>query len=122
MKNFNKDIGYFCEQIASDYLLNKNYKILERNYRTHFGEIDIVCIFKGTLIIIEVKGRYNNSFGLPRESVTSNKQKNIIKVCKHYISKHKLYNINVRFDVIEIFLNHNNTIYHLSHISDAFRL
>ncbi|NFJ41888.1 YraN family protein, partial [Clostridium botulinum B str. Eklund 17B (NRP)] len=81
----------------------------------------IICIKNSILIIIEVKGRYNYEFGLPKESVSISKQKNIIKVTKSYINYKKLYNFNVRFDVIEIYLNKLNSSYKINHIKDAFR-
>lgn len=121
MKKFNKDIGNYCEKLAYDYLIKNNYKILECNFKNRIGEIDIICIKNHTLIIIEVKGRYNYNFGIPRESVSLSKQKNIIKVAISYIYYKKLNNLNVRFDVIEIYLNNINSSYNVNHIIDAFR-
>ncbi|AOR23263.1 YraN family protein [Clostridium taeniosporum] len=121
MKKFNKDIGTYCEKLACDYLKKNSFKILECNFKNFIGEIDIICIKNSTLIIIEVKGRYDYSFGIPKESVSFKKQKNIIKVATSYIYYQKLNNSNVRFDVIEVYLNRVNSSYKINHIKDAFR-
>lgn len=122
MKKLNKEIGNYCENLATSYLKDNKYSILERNFRNFLGEIDIICKIKDLLIIVEVKGRYNYDYGTPKESVTMCKQKSIIKVANSYIFYNKLTNINLRFDVIEIYLNPNNTLFKINHIIDAFRL
>lgn len=122
MKNLNKEIGNYCEDLAKEYLKQNNYKILDCNFRTFLGEIDIICIKNNLLIIIEVKGRYNYDYGFPNESINFSKQKSIINVTQLYISYKKLFDINVRFDVIEICLNPHNTFFRINHTVDAFRL
>lgn len=122
MKNFNKDIGNYCEDLAKEYLKKNNYHILDCNFRNFLGEIDIICIQNNLLIIIEVKGRYNYNYGLPKESINSSKQKSIIKITNSYISYKKLFNLDVRFDVIEIYLNSKNSNFIINHIEDAFRV
>ena len=122
MKKFNKDIGTYCENLACNYLLKNNFKILQCNFKNFIGEIDIICIKNSTLIIIEVKGRYDYNFGSPKEAVSLNKQKNIIKVATSYIYNKKFNNLNVRFDVIEVYLNKINSSYKINHIEDAFRV
>lgn len=121
MKKLNKEVGNYCENLATSYLKDHGYLILERNFRNFLGEIDIICKANDLLVIIEIKGRYSYGYGLPRESVTITKQKSIIKVATSYISYKKLNNINLRFDVIEIYLNSQNTLFKVNHIKDAFR-
>ena len=122
MKNLNKVIGDYAEKLASDFLCKNNYNIMECNFRNHLGEIDIICIKENILIVVEVKGRYNINYGFPQESVTYSKQKSIIKVTTSYINYKKLYNFNIRFDVIEVLFNNDNSLYKINHIEDAFRL
>lgn len=122
MKKLNKDIGNYCENLAKDYLKRNRYFILDCNFKNHLGEIDIICTQNNLLIIVEVKGRYNYDYGLPKESISFSKRKSIIKVSTSYISYKKLFNLNVRFDVIEVYLNSNNNIFEIKHIKDAFRL
>lgn len=122
MKKSNKEIGNYCENLAKEYLLKNKYIILDCNFRNFLGEIDIICIQDNLLIIVEVKGRYSYDYGLPKESITISKQKSIIKVTNSYLYYKKLFNINIRFDVIEVYLNSQTTNFRLNHIMDAFRL
>ena len=122
MKKLNKEIGNYCENLAKEYLQKNKYRILDCNFRNFLGEIDIICIKDNLLIIVEVKGRYNYDYGLPKESINLSKQKSIIKVTTSYIYYKKLTNINIRFDVIEIYLNPQDTFFKINHIKDAFRL
>ena len=121
MKKLNKEIGNYCENLAKEYLLKNNYHILDCNFRNFLGEIDIICSHDKLLIIVEVKGRYNYDYGLPKESINLSKQKSIIKVTNSYIYYKKLININIRFDVIEVYLNKQDTLFKINHIEDAFR-
>ena len=122
MKKLNKEIGAYCENLVKDYLQKNKYHILDCNFRNFLGEIDIICIQDKLLIIVEVKGRYNYNYGLPKESITFSKQKSIIKVANSYIYYKKLFDINIRFDVIEVYLNPQTTLFKINHIKDAFRL
>jgi len=122
VKKLNKEIGNYCEDLAKQYLQKNKYHILDYNFRNFLGEIDVVCIKDKLLIIVEVKGRYNYDYGLPKESITLSKQKSIIKVTNSYIYYKKLTDINIRFDVIEVYLNPQDTFFKINHIMDAFRL
>lgn len=121
MKKFNKLIGNYGEDIALNFVKDKNYKILDRNFRTKKGEIDLICKHKEIIIFIEIKSRYSSSLGNPCESVTYFKQKQIINLSNYYIYKFNLYNYNFRFDVIEIFFNTKDESFIINHIEDAFR-
>jgi putative endonuclease len=121
MKKLNKEIGNYCENLAKEYLHKNKYHILDCNFRNFLGEIDVICIHDNLLIIVEVKGRYNYSYGLPKESINLSKQKSIIKVTNSYLYYKKLININIRFDVIEVYLNQQDMLFELKHIKDAFR-
>lgn len=121
MKKLNKEVGNYSEELATNYLKAQGYLVLERNFRNFLGEIDIICQKKDLLVIVEVKGRYSYNYGIPKESVTIYKQKSILKVATSYITYKKLNNMNLRFDVIEIFLNQKNNLFKIDHIEDAFR-
>ena len=121
MKKYNKSIGNYGESIARDFLINNGYNILDMNYRNKYGEIDIICRNNNLIIFCEVKSRYTNSFGIPMESVTYYKQRQIIKVSSYYILINKLNKYNIRYDVIEILFNTFNQNFTINHIKDAFR-
>jgi len=122
VKKLNKEIGNYCETLAKEYLKEIDYHILDCNFRNFLGEIDIICTYDNLLIIVEVKGRYNYNYGLPKESIILSKQKSIIKVTNSYIYYKKLSAINIRFDVIEVYLNPKNSLFKINHIKDAFRV
>jgi putative endonuclease len=97
-----KELGAKGEEIALRYLKSRGYRILERNYRIKFGEIDIIAEQGDNLVFIEVKTRSDNHFGSPFESVTTQKQKQLSKVALEYISKQDWHNRPARFDVVGI--------------------
>ncbi len=101
------------EEKACNYLKSKKYKILEKNYRCLYGEIDIIAKYNNTLVIIEVKYRKSAKFGKGYEAVNYTKQQKIIKTLQYYINE-KNVKMPVRFDVISIDDNE------ITHIENAF--
>ncbi|WP_244833184.1 YraN family protein [Clostridium sp. BJN0001] len=122
MKYLNRAIGSFCEDICCNYLKNNKYKILDRNFRNRLGELDIICLDNRTIVIIEVKGRFSLNYGTPLEAVNYNKRNIIIKLTKYYLYKKQISDMNIRFDIIEVYLNNKKSKYTINHIKDAFRL
>ncbi|WP_297518805.1 YraN family protein [uncultured Clostridium sp.] len=121
MKKYNKSIGFYGENIAKSILENNNHKIIETNFQTRSGEIDIISIYTNILVFTEVKTRFNSNFGLPCESISKSKIKNIIKLANYYIHINNYNNFFIRFDVIEILLSPNSTQHKSNYIPDAFR-
>ena len=97
-----KKLGTKGEDIAVRYIKSRGYRILERNYRTRLGEIDIIAEQGDELVFIEVKTRSGTFFGSALESVTVKKQKQISKVALEYMSKQNCHNCPSRFDVVGI--------------------
>ena len=117
-----KTFGNIGEDIAESFLISTGYKIIERNYRSKQGEIDIIAVFDDILAFIEVKTRSSTRFGLPEEAVTINKQHRISKTARYYLTKSKNYNnFSYRADIISILLSKDNTPT-INHIIDAFPL
>lgn len=121
MRNYNKEIGFYGEDIALNFLKKNNYKILDKNFICRSGEIDLISLKGEILNFVEVKSRFTNSFGNPKESVTCFKQSRIINAAKYYMHSKKLYNFYIRFDVIEVIFNKNYTDYSINFIENAFR-
>ena len=94
--------GQMGEGLAADFLMKKGYRILERNFRTKLGEIDIVAKDKDTICFIEVKSRTDFSFGSPLESITAFKRKKLSQVALSYLKQHNLFEAEARFDVVTI--------------------
>lgn len=111
----NRQLGNDYEISACEYLEKQGYRIVERNFRIHRGEIDIIALDDDVLVFVEVKYRRKNSFGYSAEAVTIQKQRIIYKVAEGYLTLNAKYrNKPCRFDVIAI---DNNE---LSHIKNAF--
>ena len=102
-------VGKAGEQAAADYLVRQNCKILSQNYRTRFGEIDIVFLDKDTIVFCEVKTRKSLHAGLPYEAVNYHKKFQIKKAILSYITQYKLLKHKFRFDVISIYINNNRS-------------
>ena len=114
MNNIEK--GRLGEEIALKYIISKGGTIVEKNYRTKMGEIDLIARMNGELVFIEVKSRSNINYGYPCEAVNYKKKRKITNVAKYYILDNSLEYISVRFDVIEIYLTDKK----INHIVNAF--
>ncbi len=112
----NRKSGLEGEQQAVDYLKKLGYEIVQRNFSCKLGEIDIIAKDKDYLVFVEVKSRINTKFGMPFEAVNKQKIKNIIAVAKFYLLSKKMYNWNVRFDVVSILRDE------ITHIPNAFSI
>lgn len=109
--------GKKSEIIASQFLKNKGYKILEVNYKNKIGEIDIIAQDKDYLVFVEVKARLSRAFGDPLEAVNYQKQQKIRRIAELYLIIKRKTNVNCRFDVVSILGNENPEI---THIENAF--
>ena len=96
------NLGNYGEDIAVNYLVNKGYKVIERNFRCKMGEIDIVAGKDHILIFVEVKTRRGTVYGLPCEAVTSEKLEHIRRAAALYSLKNNLTEAQQRIDVIEV--------------------
>ena len=109
----NRIVGDYGERKASNYLIKKGYKIVERNVRTPFGEVDIIASYGAVLVFVEVKARSGGKFGTGVDAVTAGKQSRLIKSASFYC---KMKNISplCRFDVVSIDAGR------VTHIENAF--
>jgi len=115
-KGYARQKGYEYEKMAAAYLQGKGYKILERNFYTFFGEIDLIARDKETIVFIEVKYRKNIKNGYPQEAVNDKKKQRIIKSAQYYLYLHNAAERPCRFDVIAVAGEE------LLHIENAFEL
>ncbi|MBN2397274.1 MAG: YraN family protein [Deltaproteobacteria bacterium] len=98
----NRQKGAQGETLAAACLQKEGYRIIERNYRCRYGEVDIIAMDKQDVVFIEVKGRGSDTFGAPEEAIGPAKQKKISKVALHYLHERGLGDRNARFDVVAI--------------------
>lgn len=112
--------GKLGEIEAAKFLRKKHYRILDVNFTTRFGEIDLIAANRKYICFVEVKQRSADSIAQPKEFVNFSKQQKIIASAKIYLSKNKT-NLQPRFDVIEI-ISENNKIKSVKHLENAFQL
>ncbi len=118
--------GTFGEDLAQKYLQERGYLIVQRSFRTRFGEIDIIAISpdKKYLCFVEVKTRRQSLFGNPVEAVDERKVRKIISVAEEFLSSHhkiqdiEVKSLSVRFDVISVEIVSNDV--KIQHIENAF--
>jgi putative endonuclease len=111
------ELGKKGEQLAIDFLIKNDYKILEKNYRYLKAEVDIIALKKDTLAVVEVKTRSTDYFGNPQDFVNPKKIKLLLSAIDYYVIKKNL-EVEVRFDIIAII--HKNNITKIEHLEDAF--
>ncbi len=99
-----RSLGDRGEELAAAALKKQGYKILERNYRTPLGEIDLICQHRGVLVFVEVKTRTSARFGAGQDAVHHAKQMRLRKLADYYLKHKRLGEVAVRFDVVGILL------------------
>lgn len=104
MKN-NKSLGNLGEDVAQKYLTKKGYKIIERNFQTKWGEIDLICRERDTIVFVEVKTRVGERFGLPEDAFNRDKLTRLKRNAVAYMSfRAKNFN-KYRIDAVCIVLD-----------------
>lgn len=111
------DLGKKGEDLAVEYLIEKGYLILERNWRSGHKEIDILALDDTTLVAVEVKTRKSDVFGEPDIAVSALKQQMLIWAADAYV-RYKNLDVDVRFDIVSIIFTEK--AYQLEHLEDAF--
>ena len=110
------ELGKKGEKLAIDFLVDKGYKILEKNYRYLKAEVDIIAQKKDVLAVVEVKTRSTDYFGNPQDFVNPKKIKLLLSAIDYYVIEKDL-DVEVRFDIIAII--HQKEI-KIEHLEDAF--
>ena len=118
MLNKNQVYGNAGESAALAFLKKKKYKILEKNFRTIYGEIDIIARQKKTYVFVEVKTRASRGFGEPSDAVNRTKQRHIIHAAESYLDQNRFFDVDYRFDIIEVVGDKHD--FEINHIEDAF--
>ncbi len=113
------EAGREGEEAAVVYLRRAGYRILERNFRSQQGEVDIIAREKDFLVFVEVKSYSFRSLGSPAGAVRKNKKQSVVHAAQTYLYKHKIVNIYSRFDVITLYLRPDGSRA-LEHYKNAF--
>ena len=120
MLNSRQIFGRKSESLAVKHLKKQGYKIIEQNYRTKMGEIDIIAKHKGVIIFVEVKARRSDRFGDPKWAVTYKKQRKISMAALQYLKDTEQTNTRARFDVVSI--NSSGDTSAIELVKNAFEL
>lgn len=113
----NISLGKLGEQIAAQYLTDKGYQILDRNWRAYRKEIDIIALDGDNIVFVEVKTRQDDEYGAPEMAVNRQKRAHIYAAASSYYYEHKI-ELDVRFDIVSVLYRHG--IPEINHIVDAF--
>lgn len=97
-----RQTGAAYEEKAANYLMSQGFRILERNFYTHFGEIDLIAEEGDILVFVEVKYRRDLKNGYPQEAVTPAKRRKIVRSAQYYLYRTRREDCICRFDVIAI--------------------
>ena len=118
----NRETGVLGETLALRYLVGKGYEVLERNYRTRHGEIDLILRGEDVLVFVEVKARRGSGFGDPLEAVTPHKQARIRLMAEAYLAERGTDFVEefeeIRFDAVGILVGGGAN--EVRHVEDAF--
>ena len=120
MQDKRQQFGKKSENLAVWYLKRIGYKIIEQNYRTPLGEIDIIAKEKKTIVFVEVKSRQSIRYGNPKCAVTPKKQRKISMVALQYLKSTRQTDVRARFDVVAITSNRDEP--QIEVVKNAFEL
>ena len=117
MKAAHLQQGEDAETACCHYLKSKGLKLVEKNFNSRFGEIDIIMLDKKMLVFVEVRFRKNNQFGGALESITPSKQTKLRRTAELYLQKNSQHE-NARFDVVSISKNTQTSTDNQAYIFD----
>jgi len=112
-------LGRWGEDHARRYLEGQGYTVLATNYRSRWGEVDIVARLGEEFVFVEVKTRRGTAFGTPEESVTATKSRRLIATAQDYLQKNDLEQAQWRIDVITVHLDKSGKLLEVNHLENS---
>ena len=120
-KILTREQGQKVERFALDFLKHNKLRLIEQNYHSRYGEIDLIMLHQDCLVFIEVRYRKDINYGSGAETVDYNKQQKIIKTAQVFLQNKKKYQqLNCRFDVVSVTLDNDNL--QADWLKDAFQV
>lgn len=116
--NHNQQIGQLGERLAEGFLARRGYRILDRNVKTSFKELDLIATMDGVLVFVEVKTRTNFSFGGAEVAMTKKKIINLKQAALLYLNRNKIYYKALRFDFLAVDYNLVTKTANIKHYPD----
>jgi len=119
MASTNRNVGDLGEDRACEYLISEGHKIVDRNYATKFGEIDIITKRAGVIFFVEVKAGKGNSWVQPEELITQQKLRRLLKTVEMYFLNNKIKeNQEWQLDGISLLLDSRGKVIKLKHLEN----
>lgn len=114
-----KEMGFWGEDRAQEYLQAQGFRILEKNWACREGEVDLVALEDETIVFVEVKARSSHAFGRPEESLTAEKQRRLQRTAWSYLQENKIEDADWRIDVVAIDRGDDGLVRRLDHYRNA---
>lgn len=114
-----KTTGQIGEKLAQDYLKKHGHRIIEINFRTRYGEVDIISKHKNILVFTEVRTKKSLAYGTPEESVTETKARHLRAAAYYYRETHEKLPEQWRIDFIAIEMDDKGKVTRINHIESA---
>lgn len=114
-------LGRWGEARAARFLERRGWTVLARNYRFGRREVDLVVQRSGLVAFVEVKTRAGSGFGPPQAAITALKRREIEAVATHFLARHALEGVAVRFDAVAITVHRGRRVVGIEHVEDAWR-
>ncbi len=95
-------VGRYGERVAAAFLVDRGWRVLDRNWRGPSGELDIVALDGDELVVVEVKTRTGDRYGHPAEAVTAAKLARLRKLAGQWLASHDVRPAGVRIDVLAV--------------------
>lgn len=111
-------LGKYGEDLAAQYLVDRGYEILDRNWRCPIGEIDLIAKDKSRFVFIEVKTRNGTGFGHPFEAITPLKMSRMRRLVAHWCIQHEKAGVQVRLDAIAVLIKSGKVA--IEHLKQVF--
>ncbi|MGD8321320.1 MAG: YraN family protein [Gemmatimonadota bacterium] len=114
-------LGRWGEARAERFLRERGWTVLARNYRFGRREVDLVVRRRNLVAFVEVKTRAGSGFGAPQEAITALKRREIEAVATHFLARHAMEGVSVRFDAVAIVVQPDRRVVGIEHVEDAWR-
>ncbi|MDP6549250.1 MAG: YraN family protein [Dehalococcoidia bacterium] len=115
-------LGQWGEELAGRFLEERGYRILDTNYRTRYGEVDIVAREGKELVFVEVRTRHSGGFGAPEESLSAAKMRRLVTTCQDYIQRRAVEDTEWRIDLVCVHLDRGREEPRIHHLRHAVQL
>lgn len=116
--NLKQDLGRYGEDQAASYLQDRGYEIIDRNWRSPVGEIDLVARDKERLVFVEVKTRNGAGFGHPFEAITAKKVARMRRMVAEWCLAKQISGLKVRLDAVAVLITGGRV--HIEHLKEVF--